>query len=252
MTNLVTTNPGFETGNLTGWATGGTSDGLVYVDSSVGVPEGTYACEFSWDSGGYTTSGNLYISQAVTLADATQLTFYARWISDGNNKGILRVYLDSDVIYTYNESGGSHLWVNKSVDISAYSGSKTLKFELTIPADTVIVGLGLDFADIEGTITPPGPSPISFPTVWDPKPASTGLGSFTYNGVCKDYWTFASERNDSYGTGSVILEFSTVDRTPTAVATLTMDTDIFNYEFTTDYSRLYTIVYGKGTKFCGA
>ena len=82
-------------------------------------------------------------------------------------------------------------------------------------------------------------------TQWTP---ATELVDFSgYTKVCNTYATTTGTID--YGDGDLVLEFSTDIGIDTGL-TWTIDTDVFRADVNTDYSRIGTLMRGKGTKLC--
>lgn len=118
--NLVT-NGDFETGDTTGWTKvqGGNTEIAVY---------GYAAHSGSW--GLFLGMGNVgdagYVSKSIDIYSASNLTFwYNAQMSSGR---FVDVMMDSDVIYTIDNTMGDGAWHQVTVDVSAYNGgTHTLK-----------------------------------------------------------------------------------------------------------------------------
>lgn len=81
-------------------------------------------------------------------------------------------------------------------------------------------------------------------TQWDS--ATTNI-SIDYNKVCNHYATTLGSID--YGDGDFVLEFATNIGVDTGL-TWTIDTDVFRADVNTDYSRVGSLIRGKGTKLC--
>lgn len=120
------TNGGFETGDLTGWSkyerTGG------YVDIITDAHSGIYSLEVNVISD--SNEELAYIAQSVDLTDVDSLTFWYMYefFEEIPVSYEWSVWIDNR---TKIASGTDDVlsWTYKSIDVSAYSGSHTIKFQ---------------------------------------------------------------------------------------------------------------------------
>lgn len=106
------TNPGFETGTLSGWSQSGAS--LVNTIAN----SGTYSAKL------YSAKGSIsYIQQSVDLTGIDQITYYYR--IDQVSSGFLDVYIDTTKVGSYSTITG---WTKMTLDVSTYTGTHTIKF----------------------------------------------------------------------------------------------------------------------------
>jgi hypothetical protein len=81
-------------------------------------------------------------------------------------------------------------------------------------------------------------------TGWD---TATYLPATTYGKICNVYATTLSSID--FGSGELIFDFATNIGVDTGL-TWTIDTDVFRADVNTDYSRIGSVMRGKGTKLC--
>ena len=103
------TNPGFESGNLTGWTTGSTT--TITTNSH----NGNYGAYFS----SVADQNTNYITQTVNLTDANNITFWG--CREGGNGALnpLYVYIDDTLIQTIIPTS---TWTQYAISTSSYTG----------------------------------------------------------------------------------------------------------------------------------
>jgi hypothetical protein len=116
------TNGGFETGTLAGWSVSGSGASVTSAGSSGSY--GSLLYLWQWTGSVETVS----ISQSVDFTGADVLTFRFRDTSDGYGSSVLRVYIDSTQVLSI-PNGDTLSFDLKTVNVSSYTGSHTLKFE---------------------------------------------------------------------------------------------------------------------------
>jgi hypothetical protein len=111
-------NGGFEDPLSTGWTL---TVPWGYIERSTTNPHsGTYCLRMSTDSW-----YSIYISQDIDLTNVDLLTLYYKFANyDG---GYWKVWIDTTAVATY--SSGQSSWTYDEIDVSSYSGTRTLKFE---------------------------------------------------------------------------------------------------------------------------
>ena len=135
LTYLTLTNGDFETGDLTGWGTGG--DAWGYITSIVEVTDedpysGNYCASFT----NVSTEDPVYITQSLDVTNVSSLIFWRKWYEDGNNVGVMTISIGDINVATYTESeDGAHTYTQKTIDVSEYTGSSTIKFALTVDSE---------------------------------------------------------------------------------------------------------------------
>ncbi len=110
-TNTQFTNPGFETGNLNGWTSGGTT-----LISSSTSHSGSYSCHLDMTG----TQETDYISQSIDLTNVGTITF---WGYGEGNTWPFYIYIDGILYKTSNAV--SNTWTLYTVPVSGYSGAHT-------------------------------------------------------------------------------------------------------------------------------
>jgi hypothetical protein len=120
------TNGGFETGDFTGWASAydGEFYDILITDSH--AKTGTYSCELT--SMNFVGTQWCQISQDVDFTNVTSFTF-SYFISDGAADGVFTVTIDGDTVLSTSSYLG--VWVDADIDVSGYTGSKTVVFRST-------------------------------------------------------------------------------------------------------------------------
>jgi hypothetical protein len=135
LTYLTVSNGDFELGDLTGWSTGGDAwDETNIVAASDGDPyEGTYSAWF-WNT---STTDPVYITQNIDLTSVSSILFYRKWHVDGNNVGVMTVSIGDTNVATYAETeSGAESYAQKTIDVSSFTDTSTLKFALTTSTTT--------------------------------------------------------------------------------------------------------------------
>jgi hypothetical protein len=106
------TNPGFETGDLTGWTAGKTTSVLGSRSHT-----GTYSCHFDMSG----TQATDYVTQPLDLTGATGITFYG--MGEGNTWPF-SVYVDN--VLVRRSDAVADTWTKYTVPVSGYSGIHTV------------------------------------------------------------------------------------------------------------------------------
>lgn len=132
LTYLDWTNGDFETGDLTGWGTGGDAwSETNYASSDSTDPHGgSYCVLFTSTS----TTDTIYISQTMNLTQVSSILFWNCWL-DGDNVGVFTVSVDDVNVATYAE-GAVHTWVQKIIDVADKTGSCSIKYILSTSTTT--------------------------------------------------------------------------------------------------------------------
>ncbi len=106
------TNPGFESGTLSGWAQSNASVANTIAHT------GIYSAKL------YSAKGSVsYIQQSLDLTNIDQITYYYR--IDQAATGYLDVYIDSTKVTTFSTVAP---WTAGTIDVSSYSGTHTIRF----------------------------------------------------------------------------------------------------------------------------
>ena len=113
-------NPSFETGDFTSW----TNSGGTIQSGDWGLKNGTYYVQFS-----ATTAGTFYIEQAIDLTNVTTIDFQFQhnWTSGADKTFSVKVdgaTISYRVLPTF-----SVAYPLQIVDVSAYAGIHTIRFE---------------------------------------------------------------------------------------------------------------------------
>ena len=136
------TNGDFETGDLTGWTSGGNRSYTIEVGTSYAY-SGNYGCKLVAEA---TSDGSsdAWIKQEVDLTDVETLEFYYK-IADADGVGLhaFGVFIDSDKVFE-DKGGGAGGWKNGSVDVSGYEGVHTIKFKVA----GIKSGLDLGYVEV--------------------------------------------------------------------------------------------------------
>ena len=155
-TNLIL-NPGFETGNMNNWSSS------YFTASNVESHTGTYSAYKNqyFSTGASITSGYAYyISQSVNLTNIDTLSFYykhatvpASWPGSSTSYVYCDINADNSLEWTNSSVSDSYRYA--SVDVSSFSGIKTVKlggyFVLTGGSFTI----HYSFDDIVAEYEPP-------------------------------------------------------------------------------------------------
>ena len=164
------TNPGFETGDLTGWTIIAGSPTVVaggYAGSG-----GAYYCNIPGGNG----AG---ISQNVDLTNALGLAIQAYGYSDGASGDIIRVYVDAVLAYSRHLTGISYFGPGTLLVPLSYSGVHTIKIQIYFN----IMGTWLRIDNIQtwGKELEYGGSEVLEPVFADPNGSSVMRRFFTNN-----------------------------------------------------------------------
>lgn len=125
----------FETGDMTGWNTSLAGEGegrfaTMYVQSST-VYSGSYSlcCNQSCEDSDYTVST---FSTSLDITGAKHLTFYYKMpVCDGGAETKLKVQVgawDDPNVVEVSYTDVTNNWIKESIDISALTGTQTIKF----------------------------------------------------------------------------------------------------------------------------
>lgn len=105
------TNPGFETGTLSGWTAGKTT--FILGDRS---HNGTYSCHLDMSG----TPATDYLSQSLDLTGAHEISF---WGTGESNTWPFSLYIDGNLVQTPNAV--SNTWSRYTVPVAGYTGIHT-------------------------------------------------------------------------------------------------------------------------------
>ncbi len=253
-------NGGFETGNLNSWSVATLTGNATITVVSNDKHSGLYSAQIILIDDGFTGPA-ISCSQSLGSVTATNLSFWYRIkVKEGLGTKFYVSAKDADMgEVIHNLYVVTPEWTYYLIDLTALT-ARDVSMSVSFGGDSDYYNgttLSVNIDDIALGGGSPPPDPISFPDIWNSNPATQSTSSFSYDGNCKDYYSFASsysseEYGDNvYGEGLIVLDFSTVSRSPVAVATFTKDINIWNYELNTDLTKLYSVVHGKGSKYCG-
>jgi len=137
-------NGDFETGDLTGWSSGGTGTATVGTDYA---HSGTYGCQLASFQG----NNEAWISQSIDMTDADTLTFWYYGVSFG--AGNFAVYIDGSSVWSTSSTTSG--WVQVSLDVSSYTGSHDVNFQVGNSPDVAGANAKVYLDDVSC----PAPSP---------------------------------------------------------------------------------------------
>ena len=168
VTCLSLANPGFETGDLTGWTVDGTNDAPT-VQSSV-VHSGSYAAALgNFDTvPGYEPTGDSSFYQTVTIPAGTYTLSFWYWpySSDPQVDGYWQaVYVEDtsgNILGTLmTTSDDSEAWEQQIFDLSPYAG-QTVRIEFLVHQDGFSDGTGMYLDDVAICGSPASAYDLSF------------------------------------------------------------------------------------------
>jgi len=144
------TNGDFATGTMAGW-TGTSSCGEDSYFLEANIVDGKTCCSCqSW-----LDHCTTYFSQSVDLTNVDHLTFLAQWFlaywSEDPPYGLGQVLIDGNVVFS--ASGDIETWTAYDIDVSSYSGSCVIRFEVISEE----YGVGCEITDVSAIDVPPAP-----------------------------------------------------------------------------------------------
>jgi len=154
-----------------------------------------------------------------------------------------------DTTYLYTEDLNTATrdeWYQIIIPVNSYLGqTATLTFSASVftGANTLLyiddISLGETFTNGDRFLI------LYTATQWETEPPSPPID---YNLICNTYATTLGTIN--YGDGDFVLNFATNIGVNTGI-TWTIDTDVFRADINTDYTRIGSLMRGKGSKLCG-
>ena len=129
-------NGGFETGDLTGWSSGGDkSTGSDYFSATVQSDlkhSGSYSCKLFARTSSTGNWVEVWIAQNVDLTGVDTLEFWYRItetsVEDDWPVTAFRVYIDSNTVFGISARNPMGSWEKVSINVSGYNGVHTIKF----------------------------------------------------------------------------------------------------------------------------